>query len=73
MPARLSRVASAASTYGISLHKPKSGSHYKFKKPHHRTYPVPAHNGMKTVISDVYIKGLCRNFALDYDEFKEKL
>jgi hypothetical protein len=72
--ARFSKVISAAASYGITVEKPSGGgSHWKAKKAGFRTYPIPAHRGKKTVIGDEYIRGLCRNFALDLNEFLSKL
>jgi hypothetical protein len=28
-------------------------------------YPIPAHNGERSSIGDVYIRGVCRAFDLD--------
>lgn len=74
MAPRLRRVKAVAEGFGIEVSKPQGGgSHWKAKKPGFRTYPVPAHNGEKTEIGDQYIRGLCRNFDLDPDEFKKRL
>lgn len=62
-----------AAEYGITFSRPSSGSHWKAKKDGYRTYPVPAHNGERTEISDQYIRGLCRNFGLNAEEFVAKL
>jgi hypothetical protein len=43
------------------------------KKAGHRTYPIPAHRGPNSEIADAYIRGLCRNFAIDLQEFLGKL
>ena len=73
MPARLKRIIAVATEYDIAFSPPSSGSHWKAKKDGYRTYPVPAHNGERTEISDQYIRGLCRNFGLNADEFMHKL
>lgn len=70
---RLSDMKRAAEPYGITLTTPKSGSHWKFEKPGHRPYPVPAHNGIRTEIGKAYVKGFCRAFLVDPDEFSSKL
>ena len=62
-----------AADYGISVEKPRRGSHWKAKKSGYRTYPIPAHNGARTEISDDYIVGLCRCLDIDLAEFKAKL
>jgi hypothetical protein len=38
-----------------------------------RSYPLPAKNGARSEISDEYIRGFCRNFGIDLDEFLGKL
>jgi hypothetical protein len=73
VPARLDRIIAAAAHYGIGVTKPNRGSHWLAKKPGFRTYPIPAHNGERTETSDVYIRGLCRNFEIDAAEFRERL
>jgi len=63
----------AAARYGIEVLRPSRGSHWLAKKPGFRTYPIPAHNAERTEVSDVYIRGLCRNFGIDAAEFRERL
>jgi hypothetical protein len=70
MPARLRLLAQVAQAkYGISVVAPKKGSHWKAMRDG-KSYSLPAHNGPKTELSDVYIRGLCRAFGIDYDEMK---
>ncbi|HZL17698.1 MAG TPA: hypothetical protein VFG23_08130 [Polyangia bacterium] len=38
-----------------------------------RNPPVSPHNGDRTVISDVYLRGICRAFGIDFETFKSKL
>jgi len=38
-----------------------------------KVYPLAAHNGERSEIRDLYIKGLCRCFDLDESEFRKKL
>lgn len=64
MPERLGKLAKKVRPYGVLLEKPKSGSHYKFVRDGVR-YPISAHNGLKTEIPDLYIRGLCRTFDID--------
>lgn len=72
MPAKLADIVRAAKAHGLSVEKPKSGSHWKVKSGS-KSYPIPAHNALKSQISDVYIAGLCRCFAIDLDTFKKSL
>jgi hypothetical protein len=72
MPARLARIVAVAESFGISVERPSRGSHWKAKKPGYRTYPIPAHNGLRSEISDFYIAGFCRAFEIDLAEFKNR-
>lgn len=57
---------------GVAVEPPNSGSHYRAVKDG-KVYPVPAHNGERSEISDVYIRGLCRAFDLNYEDLKKHL
>jgi hypothetical protein len=72
MPTRLRNIIRAARSYGIEVEEPASGSHYKAKKDG-KAYPITAHNGERTEIPDEYIRGLCRCFNVDLDDFRRKL
>lgn len=75
MPARLRSLCEVLRGYGIQGVSRTKGSHHIFHHPSGkgRPYPIPAHNGMKTEIPDVYIRGICRAFALDYEQVKRRL
>lgn len=73
MPARLRDIRRAAELFGISVTEPNSGSHWLLRRQGVRVYTVPAHNGLRSEISDVYIRALCRHFGIDEDEFRSKL
>ena len=62
----------AASAVGVIVEEPASGSQCKFKRDG-LTYPIAAHSGPKTEVSDVYVRGLCRVFALSAEGFAAKL
>jgi hypothetical protein len=50
------------------------GKHpYRFTREGCRPFPVPAHNGLKSEVTDVYLRSLCRNFGLDFETFKKHL
>jgi hypothetical protein len=50
------------------------GKHWKFLTADgSKCYPVKAHNGERSEISDIYIKGLCREFGVDESELRKKL
>lgn len=70
MGVRLRVLVSAARKFGIAIEEPKSGSHWKATKGQ-ELYPIPAHNGLKSEIDDVYVRGLCRAFGIDVAELKE--
>jgi hypothetical protein len=73
LPARLRDLIRVFAEYGITVEKPRKGSHWKAVRNGTRCYPVPASNAEKTEIDDNYIRGACRNFELDLDEVKRKL
>lgn len=73
MPARLSDIKRALLRFDVEL-VDGSGKHpFKAVYPGVRAYPIPAHNGLRTEITDLYIRGLCRNFGIDLEEFKKHL
>lgn len=72
MPARFSDIERAAGTFGILV--AKGGKHNKkLVRAGSRCYTIPAHNGGRSEISDVYIAGLCRNFQIEEAEFRSRL
>lgn len=73
MPARLRDLIRAARTLGVTIEEPSSGSHYKAVMKGRRPYPLPCHNGEKSVLGDDYLRGFCRAFGLDLDELKKLL
>lgn len=73
MPARLRKIALAVGDYKIDIEKPSGGSHWLCKKPGFRPYTIPSHKGLNTMVGDEYIRGLCRHFGIDRDEFIGKL
>lgn len=72
MAARLRDITKALKDFGVVVTKPKKGSHWKAQRDG-KTYPIPAHNGEKSEISDAYIRGLCDCFGIDEKEFRAKL
>lgn len=77
MPAKLRDIERALKSLGIIISKPNGSSHYMAKRATGGPcYPIPAHNGHKSEIPDVYIKGLMRHFRFtveEQDAFREKL
>jgi hypothetical protein len=74
MPARFWKVGRASKALGIeSFSRGGKGSHVVLMNAAGKTYPVSLHYGPKTEISDVYLRGICRFFGVDYDELKRNL
>jgi hypothetical protein len=73
MPARLRALIAICAQFAIEVEPPKGSSHWKAKKAGFRTFPIPAHNAERTEISDSYIRALCRNFGLDYEDVQRRL
>ena len=74
MPARLRDIQRAALASGLEV-VPAAGKHpWKARRPvDGKTYGIPAHGGLKTEITDVYIRGLIRAFDLDPATFRALL
>jgi hypothetical protein len=65
VPVRFSVLKRALELQGVQvLPHDSGGSHWKARKDG-RTYPIPAHNGTKTEIGDMYVRGVCRALGLD--------
>jgi hypothetical protein len=74
MPARVREIIAVCAAFGILVEKPKGGgSHWKAKRDGCRTFPIPASNAERTEIDDKYIRALCRNFDLSYEDVKTRL
>lgn len=74
MPARLADIQRLLKEYGVTLtEKAGAKQNWRLIKVGYRPYPIPAHNGLREEISDVYIAGLCRHFDLDKKEFVQRL
>ena len=74
MPARFWKVGRALKACGIeSLSRGGKGSHVILINGSGKTYPVSLHNGAKTEISDVYVRGICRFFGIEYEELMKNL
>ncbi len=73
MPACLRDLKRALENQNGSVEEPRSGSHWKARLGTD-CYPIPAHNGLKTEISDRYINGLCRALkTLNEEKFRADL
>ena len=72
MPARLADLKRGLKSFSVEILTPHGGSHWRAERDG-KTYPIPAHNGEKTMISDQYLRGVCRCFGLDLNELKHRL
>ena len=74
MPARLRDIERAAKAFGLEV-LPAGGKHAwkAHRSSDGKTYGIPAHNGGKSEISDMYVRGLCRCFGFDEVEFRKAL
>lgn len=74
MPYVVRDVKRVAEALGIQYYKKKGkGSHAKLTGPAGKAYTLPASNGLKTEVDDVYIKKLCACFGWDVEEFTKAL
>ena len=65
MPTRLTALARHLQQHGITVQRPRKGSHWKALRPGDRAYTLPSHNGAKTELDDKYVKGCCKHFGID--------
>lgn len=73
MAARLGDVKRALAKFGVTVVEPRKGSHWKASAAGKLSYSLTAHNGLKSEIPDVYLRGVCRNFDIDFDAFLKEL
>jgi hypothetical protein len=73
MPAKLAKVAGWLERQGATVEKPKSGSHWKARFTDGSVFPLPAHNALKTEISDVYLGKLAKRFGLTLADLLQQL
>jgi predicted RNA binding protein YcfA (HicA-like mRNA interferase family) len=74
MPARFREVMHAMKACGVTTYRRAGkGSHVVLADGKGNAYAVSLHNGDRTVISDVYLRGICRAFGIDFETFKSKL
>jgi hypothetical protein len=74
VPARYTRLKSALASLGVRVvERPGKGSHVVVDDGKGHTYPLPLHHGVKTELSDVYVRALCRALEIDYERLREKL
>jgi len=75
MPAKFWAVRRALRSYEhLKLEeRTGKGSHIVIRDQHGHTFPLSLHRGEHSEISEVYLRGLCRVFLLDYDDFRKRL
>ena len=74
MPARYARLRTALTRLGVRLvERAGKGSHVVVDDGKGHTYPLPLHHGVKTELSDVYLRGLCRALEIDFEELRKHL
>jgi hypothetical protein len=73
LPARFRDIKRVLVSLGFTVVAPSSGSHWKIRDKAGKVYPLPCPNGERSEISDVYLKGLCRTYGLDFSDFKGRL
>jgi len=72
--ARYARLRAALVKLGVHVsERTGKGSHVVVDDGKGHTYPLPLHHGTRTELSDIYVRGLCRALALDYDELRKHL
>ena len=62
---RLSKLAQLLKQYDIAI-EPGS-KHFHARRKGYGVYAIPAHNGLKSEIANVYLRGLCRHFDIDLE------
>jgi len=74
VPSRYPRLRAALAKLGVRVfERSGKGSHVVVDDGKGHSYPLPLHHGVKTELSDVYIRGLCRALDLDYEELRKHL
>ncbi len=73
MPARLGKLIIWIEQHGVTVEKPKSGSHWKLRFPDGSVYPVPAHNALRAEISDKYLFVIAKRLGTTLAELLREL
>jgi hypothetical protein len=73
MPARLTKLAGWLERRGVVIDRPNTGSHWKARFPDGSVFPLPAHNALRTEISDVYLNKLAKRFGMTRDQLLREL
>ena len=74
MPARFREVLHAMKACGVTAYqRAGKGSHVVLSDGHGNAYALSLHNGDRSMLSDVYLRGICRTFGIDFATFRSKL
>lgn len=65
MPMRLREFESFLRGEGVTIDDADGTSHHMARREGCRPYPIPAHNGRKSEIPNVYLKKCCKHFGID--------
>ncbi len=71
MPARLRDIVRVLASFGVTV--APGARHFHARNAQGLFFAVPAHNGLKTEIPDVYLRAICRTFGIDFAELKKRL
>ncbi len=72
MPPRLRDLLPVLREYGITVEKPRTGSHWRAMRDG-KVYPIPAHKGKHSEVKPEYLRGLARCYDLSLDALLAKL
>lgn len=67
MPARLRDLARALKCFGVDVVEGGGRHNFRATKAGCRVFPIPAHGGWHSEITDKYISKACQNFGIDRD------
>lgn len=73
MAVRIRDLLKVLKSYGITVEKPSSGSHWKLRRAGARVYIVPIHGGLGSEADPKYITSLCRHFGIERSELMARL
>jgi hypothetical protein len=73
MPMRFRDLERHLRSFGVVIVPPTGGgSHYKAKMAGKGSYPIPAHNGPKSELTDLYVRKACAHFGVPCPLASEK-
>jgi len=58
---------------GVQVEEPRGGGSHYMARHQGRRYPIALHNGLKTEVDDIYIRGIARGLGLDIDDLLGRL